>query len=267
MKPTLDLLNLLERKGLKADVPYPAYVVDNNDPDKLFRVRARIPVLQDAIKDDELPWLIPENNFHPRGLIGGVLGHSASVWGIPQRGAKVNAHFRHNGDPHIGSYSLNVPFDKQTVPEEFEGSYPDRLGYVLSSGMYFVVDERTKEVFMNFPGDYHMTVFGDLRQTVIGNHQLHVAKEVSAIPQYLIDNVSSILESLGSQQKGRVPFAGFLAKDSGNFHMIVEGDFTQDIRGSHEMRIGGKQTVQVRGAVDYTTSANFKINGTRVDMG
>jgi hypothetical protein len=266
MKPTINLLRELERKGLDPKIPYNAIVVDNNDPDRLFRIRARIPILQDAIKDDELPWLIPEDNIHPRGLMGGVLGHTACVWGTPVRGSWVSVSYKHDGDPHLGSYSTRVPFNSTTLAEEFEVNYPDRLGYVLPSGHYFVIDERTRETFVNFPGDHHVTVFGDLRQTVIGNHQLHVAKDVNAIPQYLKDNVSSILDSLGKQQKGRVPFAGFRKKDSGNMHVIVEGDFTQDIKGDHEMKIGGKQVIQVKGSVDYTTSSTYKINGTRIDL-
>lgn len=266
MRPTSDLLNKLERKGLDPTTPHKAIVVDNNDPDKLFRIKARIPILQDAIEDDDLPWLIPEDNIHPRGLTGGVLGHTASVWGTPKRGSWVSVYYRHNGDPHNGSYSVRVPFDKETVAEEFEVNYPDRLGYVLPSGMYFVVDERTKEVFVNFPGDYHMTVFGDVFQTVVGNHQLHVAKDVAAIPDYLKENVSSLLESLGAQAKKRVQFKGLGKKDSGNMHCYVEGDYTQQVDGDHILNVKGKQRINVRGSVDYNSQAQVKINGRRIDL-
>lgn len=266
MKPSIELLAQLERKGLDPMTPHKAIVVDNNDPDRLFRIKARIPVLQDAIEDDDLPWLIPEDNIHPRGLVGGVLGHSASVWGTPKRGTWVSVYYRHGGDPHNGSYSVRVPFDEQTLAEEFEVNYPDRMGYVLPSGLFYVVDERTREVFVNFPGDYHMTVFGDVFQTVIGNHQIHVAKDVSAIPDYLKENVSSLLESLGPQAKKRVKFKGLGKNDSGNLHFHVEGDFTQQVDGDHILRVKGKQNFEVKGRIDYNSQAQVKINGKRIDL-
>lgn len=267
MKPSSDLLSELNRKGLDSNIPYRAIVVDNNDPEQMFRIKARIPKLQDAIGDDDLPWLIPEDNIHGRGLKGGSLGHSAKVAGIPKRDSWVAIYYRHSGDPHHGSYSQRLPFDKKTIPEEFEVNYPDRWGSVFPSGYLFVHDEKTGETFLNMPGDAHLTIFGDVHQTVVGNYQLHVAKEESAIPSYLADNVSSLYESLGKRQQGRVAFKGFRGKDSGNFHLIVEGDYTQDIRGEFESKIGKNYKQDTTGTTDIDSGSNVKVNGSRIDLG
>jgi hypothetical protein len=54
-------------KGLRTDQPYEAIVVDENDPDKLGQIRARVPGLMDGIPDDQLPWARPRDWNHPFG--------------------------------------------------------------------------------------------------------------------------------------------------------------------------------------------------------
>lgn len=267
MKAPIDLMNSVSKKRIDPLRPHKGIVVDDNDPEMRARVQIRVPILFDGIKDEDLPWAIPETNGHGRGLMGGGPGkRSATLLGIPKKGNWVNVYFRHNGDPNLASYSHDVPFDNKTFPEEFETNYPNRLGQVMPSGFFWVLDESTGELFVNVPGDYHMTVFGDLRQTVVGNHQIHVAKSEAAVPDYLKDSVSSILSSLTSNQKGRVPFKGLGDKSKGNLHLEVEGDFTAKIGGKVEWRVAKNWKSIVTGNMDYAVSGSVTINGVKINL-
>lgn len=266
MKPTVDLLSVLSRKGIDPTRPHKGLVVDNNDPEKLYRVQVRIPILHDGIRDEHLPWAIPEDNAHPRGLRGGSTGHSASLLGIPKKGHWVSVYFKHKGDPNLASYSHRVPVDAKTVPEEFETNYPNRLGQIYPSGFMWILDESTGELVVCVPGDYHMTVYGDLRQTVIGNHQIHVAKDRSAVPSYLEDTFSSIFGKLSGNQRKRVPFKGLGNKDSGNLHLEVEGDYTVKVGGNVNYDIRGSLKLRTGSSIDYTSGGTVTINGTRLNL-
>lgn len=266
MKPPVSIIDVISKKGIDPTKPHIGLVVDNNDPEQLYRVKIRIPLVHDGIKDEDLKWAIPEDNMHGRGLKGGGLGRSVSLLGIPKKGHYVSVYFRHSGDPNLPSYSHRVPVTGKTVPEEFETNYPNRYGQVYPSGFMWIHDETTGETVMCMPGDNHLTVFGDLNQTVIGNHQIHVAKSKSAVPSYLTDTFSSIFGNLGMNQKKRVPFKGLGDSSSGNLHLEVEGDFTAKVGGKVEWQVASNWKTQVGGNYDLTASGRVTVNGTRIDL-
>lgn len=266
MKPSVSIIDVISRKGIDPNKPHKGLVVDNNDPEQHYRIRVRIPVLHDGIKDEDLPWAIPEDNAHGRGLKGTGLGRSATLLGVPKKGHWVSLYFRHAGDPHLPSYSHRLPYDTQNIPEEFETNYPNRYGQVYPSGFMWIHDESTGETVLCMPGDNHVTVYGDLNQTVIGNHQIHVAKDKSAVPSYLADTFSSIFSSLSGNQRKRVQFKGLGDSSSGNLHLEVEGDFTAKVGGKVMWNVGSSWTAQLGSNYDLTAGGRVTVNGTRIDL-
>ena len=266
MQPPVDLINVINKKGLNGSTPYKGVVVDNNDPDTLCRIQVRIPIIHDGIPDEHLPWAIPEDLTHSRGLVGGNLGRSASLIGIPVKGSFVAVFFRHKGDPNLASYSHKLPITADTMPEEFLTNYPDTYGSVHPSGMFHLHNARTNETFINLPGDAHVTIFGDCSQTVIGNYQIKVAKTPDAIPSYLKNNISSLLNALDSNQQTRVPFNGLGDKSKGNLHLEIEGDLSSRTQGNSIHKVEGDLSFNVDGDINLDAVGNIKNKGKRIDL-
>lgn len=266
MKTASNLLDQVVRKGLNKDTPYEAIVVDDRDPEYRFRVQIRIPVFHDGIEDEFLPWALPEDNAHPRGLIGAELGKSISLRGIPKRGSMVSVYFRHQGDPNLATYSHKVPVTADKVPEEFLANYPDRLGDIHPHGLMWLSDASTGEYVLCIPGDAHIVVYGDVNQTVIGNHQLRVAKSTDAVPQYLVDSFSQIFANLSANQGKRIPFMGLKDKNTGNLHFEVEGDFTAEAKGAVKFKSGKEFEIESGSNMDLKANSRLKAKAKRVDI-
>ena len=266
MKSAVNILKSLHRKGIDANTPYKGIVVDNNDPYKQARVQVRVPVIHDGIDDELLPWAIPEDNAHSRGLVGGDIGRSAALLGIPNKQSYVSVYFRHDGDPNLASYSHKIPLTADTLPEEFLTNYPDMRGEVFANGGFILFNDRTNEAFFNFPGDTHYTIFGDVFQTVVGNQQVKVVKSKSSIDSYYSTSISSLLNALSSDQRKRVKFSGLGENDSGNLHFEVEGDMSATVNGSMYSKVSGSVQHRIEGDLDYDVDGSVSINGIRIDL-
>jgi hypothetical protein len=266
MRPTSNIMSQLIRKGVDPDTPYEAIVVDDRDPEFMFRVQFRIPVFHDGIEDDLLPWALPEDNSHRRGLISAEVGKSMSVRGVPKRNSTIHVFFRHKGDPNLATYSHKVPLTSDKVPEEFLNNYPDRFGSIQPNGMMWIADSSTGEYVLCLPGDAHLTIFGDVNQTIIGNHQIHVAKSTAAVPSYLVDTFSQIFANLAANQGKRIPFKGLKDKSSGNLHLEVEGDFTGNIGGAMKLVSKTTKEFEAGSSVSLKSSSSIRINGTRIEL-
>lgn len=265
-KTAVNVMEMISRKGIDPQKPHIGIVVDDMDPEQMCRVQIRIPLLFDGIKDEDLPWAIPEDNAHNRGLKGSGLGRAATLLGVPKKGNRVAVYFKHGGDPQLPSYSHKLPFDKQTIPPEFLENYPNRLGEILPSGFFFVYDDKTGELFLTVPGDTHLTVYGDVHQRVVGNMQFTVKKEDPGIPSYLKDSVSDLYEKLTKNQQKRVQFDGRLDKESGNLHFEVEGDLTGNVGGNYDFNITKNTKIKTGANTDISSGGSTTIDGQRVDI-
>lgn len=117
----MDVIHDLKQSNLtKPD--YTGFVVDNNDPDKRQRYRVRVPQLHRDIPDEELPWVMPQNNSNQPNAGAGVGG----VF-VPPKGAKMNWSLTNN-DPHNpmvnGSVTTDdVNKDNELLNEDYPGTY------------------------------------------------------------------------------------------------------------------------------------------------
>lgn len=264
MHVPLELSKLIHRKGLDANTPYIGIVIDDNDPEKRARIRVRLPIFQDTIPDDKLPWAVPENFNHPEGLVGGDQ-RSGRFTGVPLRGHKVAVYFRHGGDANNPSYGP-VPLDAQNVLPEFEINYPYRRGEVTHDGFTFIKDSKTGEIFIHNPGDLHLTILGDVNQTVVGNLQQKITSSTGNIPSYLANAPETVLGSLSANPQKKIPFEGLLGGEAGNYHLDVEGNMTMRVGGDVEHEIAGKVKRKVSGQIEDTSSGRYKMRGSRIDL-
>lgn len=256
MKILPDLEKHLKAKGLQPNVPYPAIVVDNNDPAKLQRVQARIEKFHDHLKDTELPWLLPEK-VHNVGLISGGLGRTGSC-AIPALDSAVTVYFP-TGDAQIGKYTTDRPVDQQLKIDEFDVNYPHRTGYVLPNGYTFIIDMLTNEVFLETPGDANITVLGDTNLTTVGNISLKATNTESKIPGYLRGAPERVLSQLRPNPQKEIEFEGLYGGDAGNIHLEADGHITAKAGEKIQLNSGSDTELVVGANLKEKVSSNIDI--------
>ena len=114
---------------------YFGIVVSNNDPDKLGRCRVRVYTLfSDTIKDDELPWFLPDFNF---------IGSTVGSFVVPLVGTIVNVKFD-IGDIYLGRYT-SKGLKENSLPDSRNTDYPQTMVlYTTDDGEVFSVNRSTK---------------------------------------------------------------------------------------------------------------------------
>ncbi len=267
-----DLDKHLKKKGLQSNIPYAAEVVDNNDPARLQRVRARIEKFHDHLEDSDIPWASPKK-AHPMGLIGGSLGRTGSC-SIPATGALISIYFPNGGDPSISMYTTERPVDKETVPPEFEVNYPFRKGYVLPNGHTMILDTKTNELFMDNPGDMNIVILGDVNFTAVGNINMKAIKSESDIPAYLKGAPERLLNQLRPNPQKEIEFEGLHGGDSGNIHFEADDHITMNAGKKIKLKsgkdfdidVGAKMKTKVSSTYEMKSGGNAKFKAPRIDL-
>lgn len=229
------------RQGLNPMVPYTAKVVDNKDPREIGRIRARIEGIHEGIPDNMLPWAVPKyTHCHGAFNDGGENVKRCGNFYVPREGSKVVLQFPQNGDPHHPVYS-GYTVDDDTMMPESKTNYPDRAVVRFDNGMFIIVDSKTNELFINNPGDMHMTILGNVNQYIVGNQQVKVTDSMGDISPYLLNAPDKILDGLKANPAGEIEFEGLLnkSKKGGNQHTHVTGDMTYKIEGNRQTIIEG----------------------------
>lgn len=113
-------------------------VVDNNDPEKLRRLRIRVAdVWGSSIPDGDLPWCIqkPPNDS--------ALGNTATCgsFGVPIVGSIMYVELQ-DGDSHFPMYSFGA-VQLNTLKDLEATNYPHRYGFVDETGNWFYFDRQT----------------------------------------------------------------------------------------------------------------------------
>lgn len=240
---TLNLTKHLSRQGLDPAKKYAATVVDNKDPREIGRVRARIEGIHEGLKDNELPWSIPKHS-HCNGAYspGDANAERCGTFNVPRIDSKVCLQFPQKGDPHHAVYS-GYTIDDDTMMPEAKTNYPDRAVFRFTNGMFIIIDTRTNELFINNPGDMHMTILGSVNQYIVGNQMVKVTDSIGDISPYLLNAPDKILDGLSTNPAGRIPFEGLLSRsNAGNQHTHIKGDQTLLIEGNRQTVIKGHDT-------------------------
>jgi len=257
MRLPLDISKIIGRKGLVANTPYVATVVDNVDPEKLCRVRARVPHFFDHLPDDKLPWATPIGLDHPMGLKGGEDIDRTGRISVPFEGTKIALYFNHDGDPLLPTYDTRLPIDQlNQLPEALE-NYPNRLVTKLPNGYTHIIDTQTNEVFIQNPGDMNVTILGDANMQVIGNLQVNVSGSTGDIPAYISNAPETVIGDLRSNPSRQIEFQGLYGGQSGNAHIKTSDNFT--IEAGKNIQFKAAQKIELKAGSKMNLKAGPKI--------
>ncbi len=252
------------KKGIDPQMTYEAIVIDNNDPQRICQVRARIMGLTDDIPDESIPWIRPAVG-HLEGLKGGSQGIVFGAQFIPTRGAKISVKFP-TGQLHEGMYSTDVRMTQADQLPEFQVNYPHRIGVRLSTGTQLIIDRMTNEHFLVTSGDFHMTIMGDVNQTIVGNQQLIITGSKNDIPDYILNDPTMTPKSIRPDPKKRIAFKGKARNEAGNQYTKITGNQTVDIQGDRIINVKGNDKLNVKGAVDITAGQEVTVNGQTINL-
>jgi len=157
---------------------YRAFVVDNNDPDKLNRLKLEIPQIYGKEVHNYWAW-----------SAGTYSGTGVGFVAVPHVGEMVWGSFE-NGDPTYPIW-LYGHFGSGDMVKEAESDYPNKKVLQTHAGNRLVFDDNKKEVHLRQADG---TAIG------IANGKIYLGKETSAAqPVTLGDTTQNQLESICSQ--------------------------------------------------------------------
>lgn len=169
----------LRQQGVRPAHLYRAKVVDNKDPEKIGRIRARVAELMDGLEDDEIPWAIPRF-FHWHGAWereqDGTCDGSGS-FSVPAKGTLVFLVWQ-SKDVHTPTYQSYV-VDKKTVMPATEKDYPEThvLWRFLDCSI-LKLNTKTHRLYLYNSGGVAVRIDGPTRISTKGNADIHVSGTV-----------------------------------------------------------------------------------------
>ena len=104
-----------------------AVIYDNNDPEKLGRVRVTIPGIFEEADKGKHPWIYPHDSYHNAGN-----DKTANV-NVPRIGSTLNVEF-HGGSAYHGVYTGTYRNQNNVNNKPFEENYPNVYGTVDHTG-------------------------------------------------------------------------------------------------------------------------------------
>lgn len=150
-------IEVIKKENLLA-FPHRGIVVDNDDPDKLGRVKVTIADLLEETDSTLLPWVYPHN---PTGLGGNGTGW----FGVPEEGSELIIEFPFH-DIYSGVYTgfyQNV----NTHQSVFDDEYPNTYGWVDSTGTYWKVKKTALTMELYHASGIHYILKADGSMDVI----------------------------------------------------------------------------------------------------
>lgn len=205
-------------------------VVDNNDPEKLHRVRIQCKEIYGDTATEDLPWAIPNLDV--------MIGNTAACgfFGVPINDSLVYFTLQ-EGDPQFPMYT-GGPVVPTTLKTLMDTNYPNRYGFVDNKGNHFYVDRQTDDVeFHHMSGtQIHITPTGSVQVEIVENDTIHVVGDVT------------------------------LDVD-GNVTATVGGNVTADIDGNLDVQAGGTGRIQSGGALTLQGSTVTIIGSTIAHQG
>lgn len=242
---------------------YEAIVIDNNDPLRIGQIKARVMGFMDDVRDEDLPWLRP-TPFQLEGLKATGNGTMFGILAVPMRGGKVTVMFP-TSSIFEGVYSNEARMNEAEALPEGDINYPMRLVFRISTGTQLIIDRSTNEMFLNTSGDYHMTVMGDMTQTIVGNQQVIVANDKSQIPDYIRNDPVMTPSQLTPDPKKRLAFRGQARGNAGNQYTHIYGNKTEVIEGDHRVEVRGTSKLIAR-EHGIESSGEVTVNGSSINL-
>lgn len=255
---TTNLTKHLVKQGVNKTTLHEAVVVDNKDPDKLGRIKARIKELHQGIEDKHLPWAIPLFG-HADGAKGGKDFDRSGTFYVPKKGHKVLIRFQDN-DVHHPIWS-GYTVDDKTRLMEMNKNYPDRACVRFSNGSFIIIDTHSHELFIHNAGDLYTITQGDMETNNLGNVQHVVGKsQGTAIDKYFTNDKELPVKDTKQHQEKKVKWKGLgSGSKSGNYHVEVEGDYTVHVKGNRIVHIDGTDELVVGRSRDVKIGTSWDL--------
>jgi len=207
--------------GLQPGADYLAVVADNNDPDKLQRVRVTIPGLLEADNAEDLPWVAPAQC----SLFG--VGDNFGVLRVPRVGSKV---FVRYGDspPTSGVYTGDAVTARTALAPELLENYPNRVGFSTPSGDLCYTDLTQKTFYYRHSSGTSMEILGD------GTLRVNVAKDMQTTVT-----------------------GDYTLTVQGSSTVSVQGDSTRTTQGNESATVSGNMSNNVQGSMSNIVSSKI----------
>lgn len=223
---TFNILQDLKQQGLLESRKYAGFVVDNNDPKGLCRIKVRVPVVFDGIKNEDLPWAIPHFN-HVDGA-----SNISGVQFVPKNNSKVWVIFQENSPTKPVWIGYHV--DETTKLQEMEFNYPDRLVVRFQNKALVCLDTKANVAHIRWPGTLKLYIYGNVETEIIGNVEEHIHGNVNR----LVDG------NLTERVKG-------------SKSCYVGVDYKQQVIGSKKLEIGNYEQHSNGKTSIYSTSSMY----------
>ena len=207
-------------------------VVDNDDPDKIGRVRIRVPMLHRFIKDEQLPWAIPMND----GSSGTTAGQVGSL-DVPPLGAYIWMTLLDN-DLYYPMY-FGAPKVKETIHEDLKTNYPHSYGRIDRSGNLTLIDTH--------------------EDAIIWHHVSGTLIRIDGAGRVLIQVAD---EKVGDDATEVNPL-GLTIEVQGNAEIYATQDAKVHAGRNVDVQANGSATVRADGAVTQSSARVFQIDGPR----
>ena len=232
--------------GLQASQVYEAEVVNNNDPKKLCRIRARVPELFEGISDDELPWAIP-SFAHVDGATD-----LSGIQFVPKNKSKVFVTFQ-GGNPLFPVWH-NFHVNEKTKLQEMEYNYPDRAVIRFQNKSLIVIDTKDNEVMIRNPGTLKIYVEGNVELEVKGNIEEKIQGNVTRKIQGNLNEtiVGNYVCSIAGTSD--ITVTGNAKESYGNLDSTVTGSRKESVTGDYSCK-AASYTALFSGAYQLQTSA------------
>ena len=203
---------------------YLGMVEDNEDPEKLGRLRVRIGLFEDYATE-ELPWACPTLGTH---------GNSSSAGGlnVPEKGSQVRIYFPSHD--LTAPYSMGAELNNLNKTTFFDDDYPNTYGYKDSRGNFMKINKARDTVQFQHSSTSNLKIAPD------GSMQVALSNGA----YFTFDNRNNFELYLGA-----VDIAG-TAEGS----LEVDADFQVEIK-TPTMRVDSK-TVEFTGDVKVGTGAS-----------
>lgn len=151
---------------LKRDTPkfkgrYRGEVIDNNDPNKLGRVKVNVFGIFDGIDPSCLPWAIPATSIFSGA--GAGFGHFT----VPEVNSYVWCFFE-EGDMYQPVYFAEALDGVHGLPSERTTNYPSRKVLKAKNGIVIYIDDSANEIKVEHPTGAYLKIDGSGNVTIVG---------------------------------------------------------------------------------------------------
>lgn len=194
---------------------YYGQVVDNEDPEKLGRIRVESEVFQGIGKDD-LPWCLP---FLP-GFPGSK--NTGTFW-VPEVGAEVMIFFPFR-DPQLPVYYARLHTKASWVNDRFRENYPKRYGWEDEDGTYFLVDKQEGflRIFHRSGVIIHINKDGDVKLLQPGTRKFYISnKDVHLTGNLYVDGHAVVQQWVSSPLYTSEGTGGYVPGEAYNINAVV----------------------------------------------